>query len=180
MADWPHAPVHRLDERGAYMVTAGTYRKHHLFAGPHKLGLLRDRLLEHASEQGRRLQAWAVFSNHYHFIAVSPPDPASLRALLQRLHSGTARELNNLDGTEGRTVWFTYWDTYLSYERSYFARLHYVHDNPVHHGLTTVATNYEWCSASWFKGSAGTAFFKTVSSFKTDRLAVRDDFDVEA
>src|SRR3974377_1371019 len=30
---WPHAPVHRLDGLGAYMVTAGTYqKKHHLNA----------------------------------------------------------------------------------------------------------------------------------------------------
>ena len=31
MTDWPHAPVHRLDQAGTYMVTAGTYlKKHHL------------------------------------------------------------------------------------------------------------------------------------------------------
>jgi hypothetical protein len=26
MRDWPHSPVHRLAEPGAYIVTAGTYR----------------------------------------------------------------------------------------------------------------------------------------------------------
>jgi hypothetical protein len=29
MADWPHSPVHRLTEAGAYMVTCGTYLKAH-------------------------------------------------------------------------------------------------------------------------------------------------------
>lgn len=27
MSDWPHAPVHKLKEKGTYMVTAGTYKK---------------------------------------------------------------------------------------------------------------------------------------------------------
>jgi len=30
--NWPHAPLHRLTEKGTYMVTAGTYRKDHFFS----------------------------------------------------------------------------------------------------------------------------------------------------
>jgi len=31
MGEWPHAPLHQLTEVGAYMVTAGTYRREHFF-----------------------------------------------------------------------------------------------------------------------------------------------------
>jgi hypothetical protein len=37
MRDWPHSPVHRLAEPGAYIVTAGTYLKKPTFAGPQRL-----------------------------------------------------------------------------------------------------------------------------------------------
>lgn len=31
MTQWPHAPIHKLTEQGAYIVTAATYQKIHLF-----------------------------------------------------------------------------------------------------------------------------------------------------
>jgi putative transposase len=87
--------------------------------------------------------------------------------------------LNGLDDASGRRVWFNYWDTRLSYQRSYLARLQYVHANAVHHGLAGDPVNYRWCSASWFEAKGDTAFVRTVRSFKTDSVKVRDDFDVK-
>ncbi len=52
MTDWPHAPVHRLSEAGAHMVTAGTYRKEHFLSGPERLTLVRDALFACANEFG--------------------------------------------------------------------------------------------------------------------------------
>ena len=68
MTEWPHAPLHRLGESGAYIVTAGTYQKRHHFRGDERLSFLHDLLLETALKHDWRLQAWADFSNHYHFM----------------------------------------------------------------------------------------------------------------
>jgi putative transposase len=81
-----------------------------------------------------------------------------------------------MDGQPGRKVWFQYWDSRISLERSYFARLNYVHNNPVHHGLADKAENYPWCSAAWFGRNAPASFVATVKSSKADRLRVPDDF----
>ncbi len=83
---WHHAPPHKLIERGIYMVTAGALHKQHFFRESSRLDLLHDRLLEYAAEFHWELQAWAVFSNHYHFIAASPEDPTTLRKFLGKLH----------------------------------------------------------------------------------------------
>ncbi len=176
---WPHAPLHFAEAKGAYMVTAGTYGKLHHFREAARLGFLHDKLLTLAAEYGWQLQAWAVFSNHYHFIAISDERSRLLRQFIQTLHSQTALHANELDGAAGRQVWFQYWDTLLTFERSYLARLNYVHQNPVRHGLVRRAANYPWCSAGWFELRAAPAFFKAVSAFKTDRINVRDDFAVE-
>jgi hypothetical protein len=40
MIQWPHAPVHKLAEPGAFMVTTGTYRKEHHFRKPSLLEFL--------------------------------------------------------------------------------------------------------------------------------------------
>ena len=97
MNSWPHGPVHRLTERGIYMVTAGTYRKDHHFGERRRLRMLQSRFFELADEHGWRLDAWAFFSNHYHFVGHSPEDPDSLRVFLSTLHTLTARDMNKID-----------------------------------------------------------------------------------
>jgi len=174
MADWPHSPLHRLGEAGAYMVTASTYRKELFLNTPSRLTLVRDTLFELAKETGWLLQAWAVLPNHYHFIARSPQQAETLRPLIRKLHARTAKDLNEEDQTSGRRVWFQYWDTLLTYERSYFARLNYVHQNPVKHGLVRQAEAYRWCSAGWFARTATPAFYRRIRGMATDQLHVLD------
>ena len=67
--DWPHAPPHRLSEHGTYIVTSSTYEKAHHFRGAERLDCLERELLSLAKVYGWQLEAWAVFSNHYHFVA---------------------------------------------------------------------------------------------------------------
>jgi len=158
------------------MVTAGTLQKEHFFRTPDQLRLLHDALLDLAGHYHWQLEAWAVFSNHYHWIGVSPADAVSLRKFISHLHTQTARALNTLDATPGRTVWFQFWDTCLTFEKSYLARLNYVHHNAVHHGLVPVADQYAFCSARWFALNADPTFRKKVLSFRHDHLNVPDDF----
>ena len=99
-----------------------------------------------------------------------------MKKFLKHLHADTARELNQIDNEAGRTVWFNFWDTKLTYEKSYLARLNYVHQNPVTHGLVAMANQYQWCSAAWFERTASPAMRKTIYGFKIDKLNVKDDF----
>ncbi len=94
------------------------------------------------------------------------------------LHEKTAKWINRLDGVAGHKVWHNFWETRLTYEKSYLARLNYVHQNPVKHGLVAVANQYPWCSAAWFERTARPAQVKTVYGFNTDSLNVLDDYDI--
>ena len=176
MPDWPHSPPHRFFESGTYMITAGTYKKAHIFNAPEKRSFLTDKLFALSSEFETSLQAWAIMSNHYHFICSSDESPEKLKTLLYRLHKETALKINEMDNISGRKVWFQYWDRRIRNQRAYFARLKYVHENPVHHGIVPVAENYDWCSAAWFKLNAPSGFRRMIDTFKTDKLSVFDDF----
>ncbi len=176
MEHWPHSPPHWTANQGTYMVTAGTYRKLHHFRCPERLTILQNNLISCANEFNWSLQAWAVFSNHYHFVASAPKDPQNLNIFINKLHGITARIVNERDGTPGRQVWHQFWDTRLTFERSYLARLNYVKQNPVRHKLVENAAEYTWCSANWFQKTASRAFQKTVESFKIDNVNVYDDF----
>lgn len=174
--DWPHAPVHRLADNAVYFVTASTLHKQYFFSTPEKRDLLERHLLALAKRDGWQLEAWAVFANHYHIVARGNPDSRNLGDLIHNLHGVTSRELNKLDGNQGRQVWFNFRDTKLTIQYSYLARLNYVHQNAVKHGLVAAANQYPWCSAAWFERVASVAQVKTIYGFKTDRVKVEDDF----
>ncbi len=158
------------------MVTAGTLHKVHRFHDAPRRDMLELSLLTLAQKYRWQIEAWAVFSNHYHLVCRGCPDSASLGLYLKHLHADTARSLNRLDEAEGRTVWHNFWETKLTFETSYFARLHYVHANAVKHGLAVVASHYRWCSAAWFERVATTAQVQTIYSFNIDEISVDDDF----
>ena len=173
---WPHAPVHKLSENGVYFVTGATLWKEHRFTNPPRLDLLEFKLLTLANKYRWQIEAWAVFPNHYHLVARGNPDSENLGHYLKHLHSDTARELNRLDYTEGRKVWYDFRETKLTFETSYLARLNYTHQNAVKHGLVPVANQYKWCSTAWFERVATAAMVQTIYSFKTDEVQVEDDF----
>jgi putative transposase len=161
--DWPHTPIHRLSEHGTFIVTASTVHKEHFFRGNERLTMLEDQLLRIAKQHDLVLEAWAVFSNHYHFVAhTSGAGENQLKSFLTRLHYVTAEEVNRCDDSTGRQAWFNYWDTRLTFEKPYFARLSYVHQNAVKHGLVRRANEYRWCSAAWFERTATPAQLKTI------------------
>ena len=176
---WHHAPVHRLTEKGAYMVTCGTLHKHAILNTPERLDNFLSLLFHYAEKFKWQLQAWAVMNNHYHWVGLSPEheaDALSLKTMTAQLHEVSTKRLNRIDQTPGRKIWFNYWDNHITHASSYFARLTYVHNNPVHHGVAVKAEDYRWCSRGWLERTANRAFIHQLDGFKTDQLNVPDDF----
>ncbi len=176
MKSWPHAPSKLVTEPGTYIITAATYRRLPLFAGPERLEILHSLLLETLAEKEWNPMAWAVFPNHYHVVGTSPDIPGTVREFTVKLHMRAAKALNEWDQTPGRQVWYRCWDTRITFEKSLLARLAYVHQNPVHHGLVQRAEDYPWCSMKWFVEQGELPFVQSVLSFKTDQVKVPDDF----
>ena len=174
--DWPHAPPHRLADAGVYFVTARAAEQRFLLATPELRDWFQELFFAVLEAHGWQLEAWAILSNHYHLVAHSPEgDATSLSPMLQQLHSRTTKELNRRDSTPGRTrLWQNFRETHLTHPRSYLARLHYVHQNAVHHGLVPVGSQWKWCSAQAFKEAATPAWVKTIASFKYDQIAAND------
>ena len=169
--------MHLLGGTGMYLVTAGTYLKAHRFREDSRLEVLHRGLLAVAEEFGWRLEAWAVFSNHYHFIGASPDGGAeNLGEMLGKLHMKMGKWVNRLDGVHGRKVWHNYRETQLTFEKAYLARLNYVHRNAVKHGLVIEPADYPWCSAGWLARNASVAQRATLESFPIDRVKVYDEF----
>jgi putative transposase len=76
----------------------------------------------------------------------------------------------------GRQVWYNYWDSCITHESSYWARLNYVHQNPVKHGFVADAGDYPFCSYHWFTESADLEWKNKILTQPIDRLSVVDDY----
>ena len=95
--------------------------------------------------------------------------------MIRKLHSLTTRELNQRENQLGRTrLWQNFRETCLTHQHSYLARLHYVHQNAVHHKLVHHGSDYPWCSAAAFEKAVTPAWFKTITSFRYDEIAAKD------
>ncbi len=176
---WPHAPTHRLSRAGTYFVTVGTYNKQHILDTSQRLDVAQRGLFQMTERYGWQLQAWAVFSNHYHFVADSPPSveaSETLPKMLQAFHSKLAVWLNKLDNKPERKVFQNSWDTHLQNQITLMTRLRYVHENAVHHDLVPVASQCPWCSAPWLQRSASPAQINTLNRFKIDQVQITNPY----
>jgi putative transposase len=173
--DWPHAPPHRLGTAGVYFVTARATDSRHLLADDDMKDWFEETLFSIADDNEWKLEAWAVLSNHYHFIAHIPKDAESLRDAVRKLHSLTTKELNRRQDCRGRTrLWQNFRETHLTHQASYLARLHYVHQNAAHHGLVAKGSDWKWCSARKFIKEVTPAWVKTIASYRYDEIAHKD------
>lgn len=158
------------------MVTGATLNKAPYFKESQELDLLHDLLLELAPQYEWKLEAWAVFANHYHFIAQSPDNSTSLSKLISHLHASSARQLNLSHQTPGRKIWYQYWDSKITFQNSYLTRLNYVMKNPERHKVAIDSKQYKWCSANWFETHSSKAYYDTVTSLNSDSISLLDDF----
>ena len=160
LADFPAAPV--VAKRGA-----------------DRLRVLHRGLLTVARDFGWQFEAWSVFSNHYHFIAHSPvdkPTAESLGLMLKTLHVKTSGWVNRLDHTRAAgVVQFPGNAFELSEVVLRATELYAPEPSETRFGASDQPN--PWCSAAWFERTASAAQVKTIYRFKTDKLAVPDDFD---
>lgn len=159
-----------------YMVTGAILHSQPLLGENRRKEFVLQTLFERTKLLGWGLEAWAILNNHYHFMAKAPEDATTLEKLMRQLHSITAIQINKWDHVSGRQVWFNYWDSCLTYEKSYLGRLHYIHVNPVKHGLVEEAINYPYCSYKWFVEQGDEILKEQVFNQPVDRLNIHDEF----
>ena len=143
---WIHAPGRYYKEPGMYCLTAATLG-HRLIFTEGALPLLHSDLLAAISEAKWRALVWCVFPNHYHLVAEIGEEATSIRQVVSKFHSRTARLVNHRDSQPGRKVWFNYWESMLFNEAQVSSRCAYVHHNAVRHGIVEDARDYPFCSA---------------------------------
>jgi putative transposase len=146
----PHNPPHLFIPNAYYMLTASTYRKTPLISLPKRKQEWVEAFLHAAEIYNWQVVAWVILQNHYHAIVESPENVETLSKFVGSFHKYTARKWNDEDLSNGRKVWWNYWDTCIRSENDYYTRLEYIFWDPVKHGLVTTPEDYPFSNYKEF------------------------------
>ena len=147
-----HTPADLFRTNATYMLTASTYGSEHIMKAELRKAAWRDSFHRAGEIYQWKIIAWVVLSNHYHALLISPADPAkSIDKFVASYHKFTATKWNKEDDQIGRRVWWNYFDTCIKDRREFFAKLNYIHWNPVRHRLVKRPEDYAYSSYRDFR-----------------------------
>jgi len=170
-------PPHWFRPKAKYFITGSTYqRKRHLCSDEAKQATL-GTLFKSFTHYGWAIEDWVILDNHYHILAEAPEQAVTLSQAVNAFHKFSALWLKRHLGTlhDGRRIWYNYYDTCITYERSYFARVNYIWFNPVKHGYVLDPEDWKFGSY-YFRNLKGEPLETIVMSFPWNKVKIDDDF----
>ena len=173
---YKHNPPHLFLPSATYMITSSTYRRKKFFHNDELKALLLTSILYSFTKFSWRIKAYVILANHYHILATAPDQRTMLPKIISNIHRYTAHACNKMHQTPGTKIWWNYWDTCISYEGSYFARLNYIHFNPIKHGHVSNPEEWKFSSHNEFHKSNCAQALKIEKDFPFDKIKVYDDF----
>jgi putative transposase len=175
---YKHNPPHLFRSNFKYFITGAIYQKRLLLKSDEAKKRLIHSLERGLNSKGWKLEEWVVLHNHYHAMAHSPANASSLSGIMRDIHKFTAmwirKNIQDADGLE--KIWWNYWDTCITYERSYYPRLNYLWYNPQKHGVIDRAE--EWAFGSFYLRIREDAqYFRMLRGrYPFEDVKIRDDF----
>ncbi|MCF7919675.1 MAG: transposase [Candidatus Cloacimonetes bacterium] len=143
---YQHNPPHLFKQNCKYFVTGATFMRQPYFNDDVTKEKLLYCLQKGFTDAGWQLEDWVILPNHYHLMADTLDSTVKITLIIKKIHQFSSIWLNKRDNMHGRKVWFNYWDSCITFESSYFARLNYIWQNPVKHGCCLNAEDYKFSS----------------------------------
>ena len=174
---YDHAPPHLFKATATYFITGATYEKRHTLRSDAAKEKTVEYMFKSFAHFGWKIEDWVLLNNHYHLMARAPEDANTLANVINNFHkfSGNWIKKHVPLNPVPEKIWHNYWDTCITYENSYFARINYIWFNPVKHKL--VLQPEEWHFGSYFtRVNSGDAVDTFVKKYPFDDLKIKDDF----
>jgi putative transposase len=168
--EYPHNPPHLFRAGATYFVTASTLAHHALMGDPRRRQECFESWRFAADRSHWSMVAWVILTDHYHLLLVAPEESGDIARLAGSVHQHTSREWNREDRARGRQVWWNFWDTCITYERSFYARINYIHWNPVKHGLVDRPEDYPFSSYRTFLEDSESLLLFWEAEYPFDRI----------
>jgi len=174
---YAHTPPHLYRAGAKYFITASIHEKKKILADSAKEKLLFS-LSTSCEKYGWQLEDWVILDNHYHIMVNAPEKSANLSKFIAEYHKFTALFIkkNLPEAATWPKVFNNYWDACITYEKSYYARLNYLYNNPVKHRYVQSAQEYRWGSFYLRYNHEKAYVEKLIQEFPCDMLKIEDDY----
>ena len=107
----------------------------------------------------------------------APEDSTTLSQLVNNFHRFTTNWLSKHNIKKVQDKYFhNYWDTCITYEKSYFSRLHYIWYNPVKHGYVGSPEKWKFDSFYFLYEEEMKEIEQIIKTYPIDRMKIDDDF----
>ena len=202
---YKHNPPHLFRSNAKYFITGATCEHVHYMESDEAKDIFLNYLFKSFEHYNWKIEDWVVLDNHYHLMANAPENAETLAQVINNVHrfssSGIKSLLESLESLEcincvdavptqsehkaaptqsehstTKKMFHNYWDTCITYENSYYARLHYLWYNPVKHGY--VKHQLEWKYSSFYYRHQDEKEYldKIMKLYPCDKVKVFDDF----
>lgn len=200
---YQHNPPHLFRSMGKYFITGATYQKRPLLQSDAAKEKTVEYMFKSFEHFGWEIEDWVLLNNHYHVMTQAPVDATTLSRVMNNFHKFSAiwirKNLKDLEfgdevadrltkSTYSKTeltqsthsiatkIWYNYWDTCITYESSYFARINYIWFNPVKHGYVDDAA--QWKFGSFYRRAQEQRKHveEVMEKYPCDRIKIEDDY----
>ena len=174
---YAHNPPHLFRPHAKYFITAAMYKKRHLMKDDNVKYCVIEWMFESFNRRQWKIEEWVLLDNHYHLMANAPEDAGTLGRVINNFHrfSGLRIKKNVNPSPSLDRTWYNYRDTCIPYEKSYFARLSYIWNNPVKHGYVEKPEDWKFGSY-YFKADGNDEVRSIMKNYTCDRVRIEDDY----
>ncbi len=174
---YKHNPPHLFRPNAKYFITGATYQKKHYLESDEAKAKTIEYMFKSFEHFGWTIEDWILLNNHYHLMADAPEKAETLGQVINNFHKYSALWIkkNLFPEITNEKIWHNYWDTCITYEKSYFSRINYIWFNAVKHQYVEDAKDWKFGSFYYrFKNLENVK--EIVEQYPYDRLNVEDDF----
>ena len=142
---YEHNPPHLFQSNAKYFITGASYKHVHYMKSDEAKDIFLNYLFKSFEHYNWKIEDWVVLDNHYHLMANAPENAETLAQVINNVHRFSSSGIKSLECINcvdavptqsahsiDKKIFHNYWDTCITYENSYYARLHYLWYNPVH------------------------------------------------
>lgn len=195
---------HLFRSNTKYFITGSTYQKVPYLRSERAKERILKLIFKGFTDYEWKIENWVILNHHYHLMVEAPLKADTLSDIIRDVHSFTALwikkninlkskeymecinrvdastdPLGTLHNSSQTKLFHNYWDTGVTYENSYYARLNYIWHNPVKHGYVEDSANWKFGSYYYRQQNSEDntgKLNKIIKNYPCDEVNVNDLF----
>lgn len=175
--EYIHNPPHLFKPNAKYFITSSTLDRYPYLKTDSAKDAALNYLTKSLEHYEWKLEDWVILDNHIHIMTSAPTKAETLSKVMKNFHRFTANWLSKNNVKKVKEKYFhNYWDTCITYENSYYARINYIWFNPVKHEYVSSPEKWRYGSYYYRYQADEKETKEIMKRYPFDKIKIDDDF----